>query len=87
MKFVLVPVERKHIAAFAAGQFFGHIAVTTLLAKRHNRQIEVRDAIIQDLRTLATDLSVALYPMDPDRHHQIFTDIRFDQLVRGLDIS
>ena len=86
MKFVLVPVTRKHVAAFAAGQLIGQIAITTFLAKRHQRQIEVRDTIIQDLRTLATDLSVALYPMDPDRHHQIFTDIRFSQIVRGEEV-
>ena len=86
MKFVLVPVTRKHVAAFAAGQLIGHIAVTTFLAKRHQRQIDARTQCIEDLRTLAIDLSVALYPMDPDRHHQIFTDIRFAQIVRGEEL-
>lgn len=86
MKFVLVPVTRKHVAAFAAGQLIGHIAVTTFLAKRHERQIEVRDTIIQDLRTLTTNLSIALYPLDPNRHHQIFTNIRFSQIVRGEEV-
>lgn len=86
MKFVLVPITRKHVAAFAAGQIIGQIAVTTFLAKRHERQIEVRDTIIQDLRTLATDLSVALYPMDPEEHRRIFTDIRFSQIVRGEEL-
>lgn len=82
-----IPLEKKHIAAFAVGQLAGQIIMSTYFANRHNKEILAREAIIADLKTLSVNLANALDESSPEECSRIFRDLKFDQIVRGVDID